>query len=46
MRARLVFKKRKVAKAHQNILIFYKGDINNIPCNYSNIEVGQIEDTQ
>lgn len=46
MRARLVFKKRKVAKAHQNILIFYKGDINNVPCNYSNIEVGQIEDTQ
>lgn len=46
LRARLVFKKRKVAKAHQNILIFYKGDINNIPCNYSNIEVGEIEDTQ
>lgn len=45
LRARYVFKKRKVAKAHQNILIFYKGDINNIPCNYSNIEVGDL-DTQ
>ena len=45
LRARYVFKKRKVAKAHQNILIFYKGDINNIPCNYSNIEVGEL-DTQ
>lgn len=42
LRARYVFKKRKVAKAHQNILIFYKGDINNIPCNYSNIEVGEL----
>lgn len=41
LRARYVFKKRKVAKAHQNVLIFYKGDINNIPCNYSNIEVSQ-----
>lgn len=45
LRARYVFKKRKVAKAHQNILIFYKGDINNIPCNYSNIEAGEL-DTQ
>lgn len=45
LRARYVFKKRKVAKAHQNILIFYKGDINNIPCNYNNIEVGEL-DTQ
>lgn len=45
LRARYVFKKRKVAKAHQNILIFYKGDINNISCNYSNIEVGEL-DTQ
>lgn len=45
LRARYVFKKRKVAKAHQNILIFYKGNINNIPCNYSNIEVGEL-DTQ
>lgn len=45
LRARYVFKKRKVAKAHQNILIFYKGDINNIPCNYSDIEVGEL-DTQ
>lgn len=45
LRARYVFKKRKVAKAHQNVLIFYKGDINNIPCNYSNIEVGEL-DTQ
>lgn len=43
LRARYVFKKRKVAKAHQNILIFYKGDINNIPCNYSNIEVGELD---
>lgn len=45
LRARYVFKKRKVAKAHQNVLVFYKGDINNIPCNYSNIEVGEL-DTQ
>ena len=45
LRARNIYKKRKVAKAHQNILIFYKGDINNIPCNYSNIEVGEL-DTQ
>lgn len=45
LRARYVFKKRKVAKAHQNILIFYKGDINNIPCNYSNIGMGEL-DTQ
>lgn len=43
LRARYVFKKRKVAKAHQNILIFYKGDINNIPCNYSSIEVGELD---
>lgn len=45
LRARSVFKKRKIAKAHQNVLVFYKGDINNIPCNYSNIEVGEL-DTQ
>lgn len=43
MRARRSFAKRKVVKVHQNVLIFYKGDINNIQINYSNIEVGEIE---
>lgn len=42
LRARLVFRKRKLAKVHQNVLVFYKGDIDNIPINYSVIDVEDI----
>lgn len=34
LRARRQFRNRKVVKVHQNILIFYKGDVNKIRENY------------
>lgn len=34
---------RKVVKTHQNILVFYKGDVKKIKENYTSIEVGDIE---
>ena len=37
MRANSFMKKRKVVKVHQNILIFYKGNIENIKNNYKNL---------
>lgn len=42
LRARRSFAKRKVVKVHQNVLVFYKGDISNIQLNYNDIEVGEI----
>ena len=39
MRARRIFNTRKVVKTHQNVLVFYKGDIKRIRQNYSVIDV-------
>lgn len=36
---------RKVAKIHQNVLVFYKGDPKNIKVNYPKIEIDNIETT-
>lgn len=38
IRAAQQFKNRKVVKVHQNILVYYKGDPQNIKTNYTNIE--------
>jgi 16S rRNA G966 N2-methylase RsmD len=35
---------RKLAKVHQNVLVFYKGDIGNIKNNYKEINVKDIEE--
>lgn len=43
LRARRAFAKRKTVKVHQNVLVFFKGNCDNIPMFYSNIEVGDIE---
>lgn len=42
LRCRLNFAKRKVTKTHQNVLVFYKGDIEKIKSNYNEIEVGDL----
>ena len=42
LRARRVFNTRKVVKVHQNVLVFYKGDIKTIKQNYSAIDVGEL----
>lgn len=34
---------RKVVKTHQNILVFYKGDVKKIKENYTSVEVGDID---
>lgn len=41
MRVSTMFKNRKVAKTHQNILVFYKGDTKNIRAHYSTIQVDE-----
>ena len=38
LRASRYMDSRKVAKMHQNVLVFYKGDVKNIKDNYSKIE--------
>jgi 16S rRNA G966 N2-methylase RsmD len=43
LRARRTFNTRKLIKTHQNVLIFYKGDIKKIKDNYDEIEVGDLE---
>ena len=45
LRAKKQFKNRKVVKVHQNILVFYKGEIKNIRNNFNEIDVGNIEET-
>jgi DNA modification methylase len=35
---------RKIGKCHQNILVFYKGDIKEIKNNFNKIEINAIED--
>lgn len=42
LRCKRNFAKRKVTKTHQNVLVFYKGDVNKIPENYNAIEVGDL----
>lgn len=41
MRVAPMFKNRKVAKTHQNVLVFYKGDTKMIPANYSVIKIDE-----
>lgn len=38
IRASQTFKNRKLVKVHQNVLIFYKGDIKNIKNNFGNVD--------
>lgn len=33
---------RKVVKTHQNVLVFYKGNVNKIKENYNHIDVGEV----
>lgn len=42
LRCKRNFAKRKVTKTHQNVLVFYKGDIEEISKNYNEIEVGDL----
>jgi len=44
MRARLAMRNRKVINVKQNLLVFYKGDLKKIQDNFSDIEVGELED--
>ena len=45
LRAARIFKNRKVTKVHQNILVFYKGDVKNIRKNFPSLELDyKIED--
>ena len=37
-------KYRKLGKAHQNVLIFYKGDLKKIKENFKEIDIGKIEE--
>jgi DNA modification methylase len=39
IRANQTFKSRKLVKVHQNVLIFYKGNIKHIKDNFENIEI-------
>lgn len=39
LRARRVFNTRKVVKTHQNVLVFYKGDVKSIRENYNAIKI-------
>jgi len=45
LRCRRGFAKRKVTKTHQNVLVFYKGDVNKIPENYNEIEIGDLSES-
>lgn len=42
LRARKTFENRKVVKVHQNVLIFYKGDIKKIKENYKKIDMERV----
>lgn len=42
IRANQTFKSRKLVKVHQNVLVFYKGDLKKIKDNFKEIEVGEI----
>ena len=42
LRCKRNFVKRKVTKTHQNVLVFYKGDVNEISHNYNEIDVGDL----
>jgi len=42
LRARNVFKKRKIVKVHQNVLVFYKGNQENIKNNFNDIEIADL----
>ena len=43
-RASKYFKNRKLVKVHQNVLVFYKGDLKKIKDNFKEIEVGEISE--
>lgn len=44
LRCKRNFAKRKVTKTHQNVLVFYKGDVEEISKNYNEIEVGDLSE--
>lgn len=42
IRASQTFKTRKLVKVHQNVLIFYKGNIKKVKDNFKEVEVAEI----
>jgi len=42
LRARNTFRNRKIVKIHQNVLVFYKGNLNNIKDNFNDIEIADL----
>jgi hypothetical protein len=40
VRVKAQFRYRKIGKMHQNILVFYKGDVDSIPSQMSEVETG------
>ena len=42
LRARNSFRNRKVVKIHQNVLVFYKGNLKNIKDNFNDIEIADL----
>ena len=42
LRARNTFRNRKVVKIHQNVLVFYKGNLKNIKDNFNDIEIADL----
>ena len=42
VRAGSYMKNRKIVKVHQNVLVFYKGDVNNIKNNFENIMIAGV----
>ena len=43
IRAASAMKNRKVVRTHQEVLVFYKGDVSKIKNDFKNIEVAEIE---
>lgn len=46
LRANRYMHTRKVVKVHQNVLVFYKGDVKDIPQHYEDIEYEQPEENE
>lgn len=44
IRAARNFNNRKITKVHQNVLVFYKGDVKKIKDSFGKIEIGDIEE--
>lgn len=42
VRANSYMKNRKIVKVHQNVLVFYKGNVDNIKTNFENIKIEEV----